>query len=73
VRRGPLWTAFSSTFTSALFLGAGAIGYNLSTSDRFVEGTAWRDGVIWWEVWIGIGLLVFAVVMWRRGLRAISA
>ena len=72
VRRGPLFPAFSSTLASMLFLGAGVLGYNLSRHERFVEGTAWRDDVIWWEVWIGVGLLVFAVVMWRRGLRHIS-
>lgn len=72
VRRGPLWPAFSGTFASLLFIGAGLFGYNLNRHERFVEGAAWRDGVIWWEVWIGVGLLVFAVAMWRRGLRAIA-
>jgi hypothetical protein len=58
---------------SVLFLCAGAFGYNLSTHDRFVEGTAWRDGVIWWQVWIGVAVLVFAGAMWRHGLRAIRS
>lgn len=72
VRRGPLWPAFSGTFASMLFLGAGVAGYNLNRHERFVEATSWRDGVIWWEVWIGIALLVFAVAMWRRGLRGLA-
>ena len=73
VRRGPLWPAFSSTFVSILFLGAGVFGYYLSRHERFVAGTAWRDGVIWWQVWVGLGLLVFAGAMWRRGLRSIRS
>lgn len=71
--RRPLWPAFSSTLASVVFLSAGAFGYNLSTPERFVEGTAWRDGVIWWQVWIGVALLVFAGAMWRHGLRAIRS
>ena len=71
VRRGPLWPAFSSTFVSILFLGAGVVGYNLNRHERFVTGTSWRGGVIWWQVWVGVGLLVFAAAMWRRGIRSI--
>jgi hypothetical protein len=73
VRRGPLWPAFSGTFVSILFLGAGAFGYNLSRHERVVAGTVGRDGVIWWHVWVGVGLLVFAGAMWRRGLRSIRS
>jgi hypothetical protein len=69
-RRGPLWLAFSGTLAALLFIGAGAAGYNMSRYQRSVEGTAWRDGVIWWEVWIGVAFLVIAVAMWQRGLQA---
>ena len=70
IRRGPLWLAFSGTLAALLFPGAGVGGYNMSKHQRAVEGTAWRDGVIWWEIWIGAAVVVLAVAMLRRGIPA---
>ncbi len=67
----PLWMAFSATVTAGLFLGAGFLGYTLSKHDRFVAGTAWSDGVIWWEVSAGLAASVVALFLWRKGLRSI--
>ena len=68
----PLWMAFSATAASMLFVVAGAIGYTLSRHDRFVAGTAWSDGVIWWQVLVGLALVPLALVLWRIGLRSLG-
>ena len=70
--RSPLWLAFSTTAAAALFLVAGAIGYTLSKHARFFDGTSWSDGVIWWQVGVGLALLPLAAYFWRRGLRSIT-
>lgn len=69
----PLWMAFGSTLAAGIFLGAGAVGYTLSRHDRFVAGTGWSGGVIWWEIWVGIAAATIAFFMWRRGLRSLRA
>ena len=47
--QSPLWLGFSTTAASALFLVAGITGFKLDKHSRFVTGTAWTNGVIWWE------------------------
>ncbi|MGH9408133.1 MAG: hypothetical protein ACRD1V_01610 [Vicinamibacterales bacterium] len=69
--RSPLWTGFSLTAASALFLVTGLIGYNLSQHDRFVTGT-WADGVILWQVVVGLVMLPVAIHFLRRGVRDIN-
>jgi hypothetical protein len=64
----PLWMAFTTTALAALFLVAGTIGYTLSRRARFVDGTAWSDTVIWWQVGVGLALLPVAAYLWRKGL-----
>jgi len=66
----PLRLAFSTTAAALLFLGAGALGYRLDRHERFVSG-AWSDGVIWWEVAVGVALVPVAAWFWRKGLRSI--
>jgi hypothetical protein len=68
----PLWLAFSTTAAAVLFLVAGAIGYTLSKRARFFDGTSWSDGVIWWQVGVGLALLPLALYFWRRGLRSMA-
>lgn len=66
--RSPLWLGFTTTAASALFLIAGIIGFNLSKRSRFFSGTAWTDGVIWWQVAVGLVLVPVAIYLLRRGV-----
>ncbi len=68
----PLWMAFSATTGAIIFLVAGLIGYTLNKHDRFVAGTPWADGVIWWQVFVGLALVPLAAVLWRIGLRSLG-
>lgn len=68
----PMWLAFTTTATAALFLISGSIGYILDRRARFVAGTAWSETVIWWEVGVGIALVPVAVYFWRRGFRDVD-
>jgi hypothetical protein len=70
--RRPLPMAFSATAASALFLIAGVSGWRLNRHERFVAGTGWSDFVIWWQVGVGLALLVLAVYLFRRGVRDID-
>jgi hypothetical protein len=74
--KGRSWNSFqpaiTATAAAVLFLGAGSIGYTLSRHERFVEGTAWADGVIWWEIALGVALLPLAAHLWRRGFRSMQ-
>ena len=69
----PLSMVITATATALLFIVSGSIGYTLSRHDRFVAQTAWTDGVIWSQVWIGVTVAAFAVVLWRQALRSIRS
>jgi membrane protein implicated in regulation of membrane protease activity len=71
-RRTPIFNALSFTAAAALFLVSGLIGYTLSRHDRFVAGTAWSPSVIWWQIAVGVVLLVVAAFFWRRGLQRLA-
>ena len=62
--RNPFQMAIGFTAAAALFIVAGAIGYDLIPHDRLVNGTAWSDTVIWWEVGLGVTLLSAAAYFW---------
>ena len=70
--RSPLWLGFTATAASALFLIAGIIGLNLSKRSRFLADTAWTDGVIWWQVVVGLVLVPVATFFLRRGAREVD-
>lgn len=70
--RSPLWLGFTATAASALLLIAGIIGFDLDRHGRFVAGTAWTGGVIWWEVVVGLALWPVAIYLLRRGARDID-
>ena len=74
---GRMWNPFSmaltATATALLFVVSGSIGYTLSRHDRFAAHTAWTDGVIWPQVWIGFAAGALAVLLWRRALRSIRS
>jgi hypothetical protein len=50
-----------------VFVIAGLAGYNLSKRSRYLTGSAWTDGVIWWEVVVGLILVPVAIYFLRRG------
>jgi membrane protein implicated in regulation of membrane protease activity len=68
----PVWLAFTTTFTAALFLITGSIGYTLSALARMRAGTPWTGEVIWWQVGIGLVMSMAAVYFWWRGSREID-
>ena len=70
--RSPLWLGFTGMAASALFLTGGIIGVDLSKRSRFFTGTAWTEGVIWWQVVVGLVLLPAAIYLLRRGIRDIE-
>jgi hypothetical protein len=39
------------------------------SAQPFASGTAWSDGVIWWEVATGLVLAPIAILLVRRGIR----
>ena len=56
---------FSVGFGGLLFLIAGFIGWDLTHSHDWFEGTRWVDGPIWWQVGLGTVLLLLAAY-WAR-------
>jgi hypothetical protein len=72
-RSGLFQLAFTFTAFALVCLVAGTIGYNLSRHPRFVNGTAWSDTVIWWEIGLGAAVLPLAVYFWRKALRSLGA
>ena len=72
-RWNPFPVAITTTVAAGLFLVAGTVGYTLSRHDRMLDGTAWADGVIWWEVGVGLALLLLAASLWRSGLRSVAS
>src|SRR3954467_3334796 len=68
----PLRLAVIATAASALFLISGIIGFSLNRHEQFVAGTAWKDGVIWREVVIGLVLAPVAIYLLRRSNRRIG-
>ena len=57
---------FSAGGAGLFFLVAGLIGWTMSRHDAFVAGTHWQDGPIWWQVGVGVALLLLAVFWARR-------
>ena len=70
-RRSPWFGAFTASAASILFVVAGAVGYKLSHGVPFTDSTAWTEEVLWSQIWVGIGLAVIAVPLWRAGLRSV--
>jgi hypothetical protein len=69
----PFWLAFTTTSVTVLYLVAGIIGYTLNRHERFVDGTAWADSVIWWQVAGGLAFAPFAAFFWRKVLQSIQS
>ena len=71
--RRPVPLACSATVVAALFLGAGVSGRTLNRPEAFVAGTAWTGAVIWWQVAVGVVLVLLAAWLWRRALGSLHA
>ena len=57
---------FSAAAAGLLFLVAGLVGWDLSSSHGWFQGTRWVDGPIWWQVGMGTALLLLASYWARR-------
>jgi len=57
---------FSAAAAGLLYSVAGVIGWDLRHSHGWFRGTKWVDGPVWWEVGVGIGLLLLAGFWARR-------
>jgi hypothetical protein len=57
---------FSVGAAGLLFFVSGLIGWDLSHSHGWFQGTKWAEGPIWWEAAVGLGLLLLAGVWARR-------
>jgi hypothetical protein len=67
----PLWGAFTATAVAMLFVVAGALGYRLEHGVPFTIAAAWSGKVLWSQVWVGAGVALLAIYLWRRGLRSL--
>jgi len=57
---------FSTAAAGLLFFIAGLIGWDLSHSHGWFQGTKWVEGPVWWQVSLGFGLLLLAGFWARR-------
>jgi hypothetical protein len=57
---------FSVAAAGLLLFVAGLVGWDLSYSHGWFQGTKWVDGPIWWEIGPGTALLLLAGFWARR-------
>jgi hypothetical protein len=57
---------FSVGFAGLLFFISGLIGWDLSHSRGWFEGTKWVEGPLWWQIGFGAVLLLLAIYWARR-------
>jgi hypothetical protein len=57
---------FSVGFAGLLLLIAGVIGWDLQHSRGVFQGSAWVEEPIWWQIRLGIALLLLAIFWARR-------
>lgn len=62
----PYQRVISFTAIGLLFLVSGLLGWDLSYSHGWFKGTRWVAGTVWWQVGLGLALLVAAGVSARR-------
>jgi hypothetical protein len=59
---------FNAGAAGLLLFVAGLIGWDLRQSHGWFRGTKWVDGPVWWQVDVGLGLLLLAGFWARRVL-----
>jgi hypothetical protein len=57
---------FSIGAAGLLFFVSGIIGWDLSHSRGWFQGTKWVGGPVWWQIVLGAGLLTLATFWARR-------
>jgi hypothetical protein len=57
---------FSLGAIGLLFTVAGVIGWDLSDSHGWFQGTKWVNGPVWWQVGLGVAALALSVLFARR-------
>jgi hypothetical protein len=53
--------AFTLAMAGVIFCAAGVAGYDLGKRALLIVEDRWADGVIWWEIYFGIGFAAGAV------------
>ena len=53
--------AFTLAMAGMVFCAAGIAGYDLGKRALLLAEDRWADGVIWWEIYFGIGFAIGAV------------
>ena len=56
----------SAVIFGLFFFVSGLIGWDLSSSHEWFQGTKWVAGPVWWQVGLGAGLLLLAGFWVRR-------
>jgi hypothetical protein len=67
----PLHGAFTFTTFAAVFLITGSLGYEIKKSGG-VPYLRWTDGVVWEQIWWGVGTALIAAVLWTVSLRRLK-
>jgi hypothetical protein len=70
--RRPVPLACTITLFAIVQLTAGLTGYRLSRHAAFVAGTPWTGSVNWWQVGLGVALLMLAAWLWHRAIRSLQ-
>jgi hypothetical protein len=58
--------AIGAAATGLFALFSGLVGWDISHSHGWFRGTKWVDGPVWWQVGLGLGLLLLAGFLARR-------
>jgi hypothetical protein len=74
IGRNPFQIALGATACALLLIVTALLGCSLEKSNStFVKCAPWSETVLWTRVWIGVALLLFAGVFWRRAIRSVAA
>jgi hypothetical protein len=57
---------FSALAAGAFLTVSGAIGYDVRYMHGFFQGGRWVDGRMWWQITLGVGLLLLGAYWSQR-------
>ena len=69
-RQTPAQHLISATVFGTLFVVSGLIGWDLRHSHGWFAGARWVTPPVWWELGVGVFLLLVAAVLAARMRRA---